>query len=213
MDLKPEDLERMGYVRMEKLEHMELIPFVRLYMGKWTRFGIIYTICNAIVFGAAGYFLVHYYKTGVFTMEDGLTHLFYGFAIAFLLVPVHEFIHVLAYKSQGALHTSYDTNLKKFYFLAVADKFVANKKEFQIVALAPIVVISSIFVVLLFFSGPLWTVTILGALLVHTAFCSGDFGMLSYFDFHKDKDIVTYDDRANKVSYFYGKEKESWYDS
>lgn len=205
MDLKPEDLESMGYVRMERLEHMELIPFVRLYMSKWLRSAIIYTICNVIVFGAAGYYLIHYYKEGVFTMEDGLTHLFYGFAIAFLLVPVHEFIHVLAYKSQGALHTSYDANLKKFYFLAVADKFVANKKEFLIVALAPIVVISTIFVVLLFFTSPLWTVTVLGALLVHTALCSGDFGMLSYFDFHKDKDVVTYDDRANKVSFFYGK--------
>ena len=205
MDIKPESLESNGYVLMEKLEHMELIPFVRLYMSKWTRFAIIYTICNVLVFVSAGYYLIRYYKEGVFSMEDGLTHLFYGFAIAFFLVPIHEFIHVLAYKSQGALYTSYDANLKKFYFLAVADKFVANKREFQIVALAPIVVISSLFGVLLFFTSPLWTVTILGALLVHTAFCSGDFGMLSYFDFHKDKDIVTYDDRANKVSYFYGK--------
>jgi hypothetical protein len=112
---------------------------------------------------------------------------------------------VLAYKSQGALHTSYDANLKKFYFLAVADKFVANKREFRIVALAPIVVISAVLLILTFFTGPLWTLTVLGALLVHTAFCSGDFGLLSYFDFHKDKDIVTYDDRKERVSYFYGK--------
>ena len=205
MDIKPESLEANGYVMMEKLEHMELIPFVRLYMGKRTRFAIIYTICNLMVFGAAGYFLVHYYKTGVYTMEDGLTHLFHGFAMAFLLLPVHEFIHVLAYKAQGAKDTSYDANLKKFYFLAVADKFVANKREFRIVALAPIVVISALLGVLLFFTTPLWTVAILGTLLVHTAFCSGDFGMLCYFDFHSDKDIVTFDDRANKVSYFYGK--------
>jgi hypothetical protein len=33
MDLKPEALESNGYVLMERLEHMELIPFVRLYMG------------------------------------------------------------------------------------------------------------------------------------------------------------------------------------
>ena len=207
MDIKPESLESNGYVLMEKLEHMELIPFVRLYMSKWTRFAIIYTICNVLVFASAGYYLIRYYKEGVFSMEDGLTHLFYGFAIAFFLLPIHEFIHVLAYKSQGALHTSYDANLKKFYFLAVADKFVANKREFQIVALAPIVVISSLFGVLLFFTSPLWTVTILGTLLVHTAFCSGDFGMLSYFDFHKDKDIVTFDDKEGRVSYFYGLEK------
>ena len=205
MDIKPEELGTQGYVLMEKLEHMELIPFVRLYMGKPTRFAIIYTVCNLLAFGVSGYFLVHYYKTGVITMSDGLTHFCYGFALAFLLLPLHEYIHVLAYKSQGAKHTSYDANLKKFYFLAVADKFVANKKEFQIVALAPIVVISFFLLVALFFTSPIWTMTVLGTLLVHTAFCSGDFGLLSYFDFHKEKDIVTFDDRAGRVSYFYGK--------
>ena len=207
MDLKPEALEANGYVLMERLEHMELIPFVRLYMGKRTRFAILYTILNLLVFAATAYYLIHNYKAGVFAMEDGLIRLFYGFGIAFLLLPVHEFVHVLAYKSQGALHTSYDANLKKFYFLAVADKFVANKKEFHIVALAPIIVISTLLIILTFFTGPLWTLTVLGALLVHTAFCSGDFGMLCYFDFHEDKDIVTYDDRAEKVSYFYGLSK------
>lgn len=205
MDLKPEALESNGYVLMEKLEHMELIPFVRLYMGKRTRFAILYTICNLLVFAATAYYLIHNYKASVFSMEEGLIRLFYGFGVAFLLLPVHEFVHVLAYKSQGALHTSYDANLKKFYFLAVADKFVANKREFRIVALAPIVLISTFLIILSFFTGPLWTLTVLGALLVHTAFCSGDFGMLCYFDFHENKDIVTYDDRAEKVSFFYGK--------
>jgi hypothetical protein len=47
--------------------------------------------------------------------------------------------------------------------------------------------------------------TVLSIYLTHTAFCSGDFGLLSYFDFNKDKEVVTYDDRAGKVSYFYGK--------
>lgn len=207
MDLRPEALESNGYVLMERLEHMELIPFVRLYMGKRTRFAILYTICNLLVFAATAYYLIHHYKAGFFTMEDGLVHLFYGFGIAFLLLPVHEFVHVLAYKSLGALHTSFDANFKKFYFLAVADKFVANQKEFRIVALAPIVVISALLLIILFFTGPLWSMAVLGALLVHTAFCSGDFGMLCYFDFHEDKDIVTYDDRKEKVSYFYGIEK------
>ena len=90
---------------------------------------------------------------------------------------------------------------------APADQFVANKKEFQIVALAPFVVITSVGLVLLFFTTPLWSMTVLGALLTHTAFCSGDFGLLSYFDFHKDKEIVTYDDKESRVSYFYGLKK------
>ena len=140
-------------------------------------------------------------------MAEGLTQLSYGLAIAFALLPLHEFIHVLAYKSQGAENTSYDANLKKFYFLAVADRFVANRKEFQIVALAPFIVISSILITCLFFTGPLWSMTVLGVLLTHTAFCSGDFGLLSYFAYHKDKEVVTYDDKGSKISFFYGVQK------
>jgi hypothetical protein len=35
--------------------------------------------------------------------------------------------------------------------------------------------------------------------------CSGDFGLLSYFDVHRDKEMVTYDDKAAGRSYFYAK--------
>lgn len=205
MNLKPEDLKANGYTMLEKLDHMELIPFVRIYLKKWTRFSALYVISNFLSFAGAGYFLVKYSQAGYFTIGDGAVNLSFGFAFAFLLLPVHEYIHVWAYKSQGAQHTSFDANLKKFYFLAVADHFVASRKEFQIVALAPFVVITSVLLVLFFFTGPLWTMTVLGVFLTHTAFCSGDFGLLSYFEVHKGQEVVTYDDRANKVSYFYGK--------
>lgn len=102
---------------------------------------------------------------------DRLTYFSYGLAIAFILVPFHEYMHVLADKLQGATNTSYDANLKKFYFMALADKFVANKKEFEIVALAPFTVITTILSVLLFLVNPSWKLTIIGVLLTHTAMC------------------------------------------
>jgi len=34
------------------------------------------------------------------------------------------------------------------------------------------------------------------------------YGLLSYFEFHKDKQPVTYDDVESKTSYFYG--KKAW---
>ncbi|MBK9106059.1 MAG: DUF3267 domain-containing protein [Saprospiraceae bacterium] len=206
MNLKPEALESNGYVLLEKLDHMELIPFVRKYNNKWTRFSTIYILANMIAFGSVGYYLFHYSQLGYFTLGDGAMYCGYGFVIAFVaLLPLHEYIHVLAYKSQGAEHTSYDANLRKFYFLAVADQFVASRKEFQIVALAPFVVITSILLILFFFTPPTWTMTVLSVFLTHTALCSGDFGLLSFFDVNRAKEVVTYDDRANKVSYFYGK--------
>lgn len=207
MKLQPAELAENGYVLLDKLGHQELIPFVRIYLQKKTPISRFYT-CSNIVMAAA--IVLWFWKnngTGNFSVGDGITHLSYGLAIAFGLIPIHEFIHVLAYRSQGALNTSYDANWKKFYFMALADKFVANKKEFRVVALAPFVVISTVLIVLLFFVSQLWTFTVLGVLLTHTAFSSGDFGLLSYFDFHKEKDIVTYDDKENGISYFYGRAK------
>jgi hypothetical protein len=205
MRIKPEELSTNGYVLLDSLGHKELIPFVRTYLKKRTTISLFYTICNVTIAGVIIFCFWKSYQTANFKLGDGFTHFSYGLAMAFALIPLHEYIHVLAYKTQGADKTSYDANLKKFYFMAIADKFVANKREFQIVALAPFVVVSATSIILLFFTGPLWSFTILGILLTHTAFSSGDFGLLSYFDYHKDKDIVTYDDKENRISYFYAK--------
>ena len=142
-----------------------------------------------------------------YSFGDQFAHLSYGIALAFVLLPLHEYIHVLAYKSQGATNTSYGANLKKFYFMAIADKFVANRKEFTIVALAPFAFITASLVLILYFVSSTWEITILGVLLTHTSMCSGDFGLLSFFAFHKDKDVATYDDKENGVSFFYGKNR------
>lgn len=205
MKIRPDQLTENSYILLDKLGHKELVPFIRTYMKKRTKYSVFYYLSNLIVLGLAGYFFVDGYNLPGYNLGDRFTHFSYGLAIAFLLLPLHEYIHVLAYKSQGATNTSYDANLKKFYFMALADKFVANKKEFEIVALAPFTIITTVLTVLLFLVNPDWTLTIIGALLTHTAMCSGDFGLLSFFEFHKDKETVTYDDVENKISYFYGR--------
>lgn len=209
MKIRPDELTENGYVLLEKLGHKELVPFIRTYMKKMTKYAVFYYLSNIIVFGLAGYFFADGYNLENYNLGDRFTHFSYGLAIAFLLLPLHEYIHVLAYKSQGALNTSYAANLKKFYFMALADKFVANKKEFEIVALAPFTVISAVLTVLFFLVNPDWTLTVIGTLLTHTAMCSGDFGLLSFFEFHKDQEVVTYDDVENRISYFYGQSAET----
>jgi len=203
MKIRPEELTENGYVLIDKLGHKELVPFIRTYMKKRTKYSLFYYISNFIAFGLVGYFFVQGYQLPNYSLGYRFTHFSYGLAIAFALLPLHEYIHVLAYKSQGATNTSYDANLKKFYFMALADKFVANKKEFQVVALAPFTVVTTILIILLFIVNINWTLTISSVLLAHTAMCSGDFGLLSFFEFHKDKEPVTYDDVENKVSFFY----------
>ena len=208
MKIKPEELKVEGYVLLDKFGHNELVPFIRTYINKRTKYSIFYYFCNFFIFGLAGYLFMKGFDKPDFDLGNRFTHFSYGLAIAFGILPLHEYIHILAYKSQGAKKTSYDANLKKFYFMALADKFVANKKEFEIIALAPFVIITTILMVLFFTVNPNWTLTIVGTLLTHTAMCSGDFGLLSYFEFNKNKEIVTFDDADNKISYFYGKLQE-----
>jgi hypothetical protein len=158
-----------------------------------------------ICFALAGYFFAVGYKLPDYSLSVRFTHFCYGLALALALLPLHEYIHVLAYKSQGATNTSYAANLKKFYFMALADKFVANRKEFTIVALAPFVCISLLLLALMFILPSAFQIMAAAALLMHTAMCSGDFGLLSFFDYHHNQDIVTYDDVESGVSFFYGK--------
>lgn len=209
MQLKPNELNGNGYQLLDQLDHKELVPFIRTYIKKRNKFSIIYNLSNVLAFAFAGYCFMLGFKTPEYNFGSHLTHFSYGIALAFLMLPIHEYIHVLAYKSQGAVNTSYAANLKKFYFMALADQFVANKKEFVIIALAPFVFISSSLILCMFFCPSDWIITIAGTLLTHTAMCSGDFGLLSYFDDHKDKSVLTYDDVESKTTFFFGKSLET----
>lgn len=203
MKLKPDELTANGYVQLEQLSHNELVPFIRTYMKKKTKYALFYKVSNGLLFAFAGYFFVYGFHRPGYSLGLQFTHLSYGLAIAFLLLPLHEYIHVLAYRSQGATNTSYGANLKKFYFMALADQFVANRREFEIVALAPFVTISTVLIFLLFALPSSYTLTLIAILLAHTAMCSGDFGLLSFFEYHQDRNPITYDDIENKISYFY----------
>jgi hypothetical protein len=161
MKLEPESLLANGYELLDDLNHKELIPFVKTYLNKRTGISVVYKLCNVVIAGIVVYWFIANYGVNNFKVDKGISYFSYGIFLAFVLIPIHEFIHVLAYKSQGAQKTSYDANLKKFYFMAIADRFVANKKEFLIVALAPCVVISSVLILMMFFSGTLWTLTLI----------------------------------------------------
>jgi Putative zincin peptidase len=205
MKIQPHELNSQGYELIETLGHQDIIPFIRVYMKKKNVYPYLYNWSNILFAAVAVFWFWKCEGRENYTTLEGFNHFSYGLGMAFLLIPIHEYIHALAYRLQGATQTSYDANLKKFYFMAMADQFVASRREFQIVALAPVVVITFVISLFLVFANMYWTFTLLGTLLLHTLFTSGDFALLSYFEFHKDKEVVTYDDKANKISYFYAR--------
>jgi len=206
MNLSPEELESNGYKLIETLEHKELVPFVKRYLyryGFWPLGYLAFLLLMLLTIGAlAGYMIAM--KQSIH-FQDILGKTFIGFALSFLLIPLHEYIHAIAYRVCGAREVSYDADLKKMVFMAIAHRFVAGAKEFRVVAIAPFAAISILAFAVTPFLGGHNIFTAMGLIFMHAAFCGGDFAMLSYLDLHKDKEVVTWDDNENKVTYFYGK--------
>jgi Putative zincin peptidase len=207
MKMKPEDLSINGYVLMDRMAYTELTLFVKTYLKKKTRSSILYRVIKIILYLLIFFFYAEYYISGNLKFF-AFIHFLYGFPITLIiLLPVHEYIHILAFKLLGAKQTSVSFNFNSLYFLAIADKFVLDRKEFLFVVLAPFITISLLLAILSFFVVKFWIPAVLGALFFHTLLCVADMALCSYLDLHKDKEVVTYDDKDNKAMYFYGKAK------
>lgn len=208
MQLTPAEIKSKGYMELERLEHMELVPFVKKYIRHVTWNSRFYFGLNILLFTI----IIYRFADGILNQGQDFSDLFlyfsYGLTLSFLLIPIHEWIHMLAYRLQGAETSSMDVNWKKFYFMAVADQFVASAREFKIVALAPFTIITASLTVAFFLVPSTWAMTLLSCLFAHTAMCSGDFALLSFFETHANKEVITYDDHKDKISYFFYKAEE-----
>lgn len=201
MKINPDKLTEMGYLPFDTLPHNDLAKFLQPYLFKKNKYVIFYQIATFTpLFLWLGLITGAYLREG---FDADFLHFFYGFSLAFLLIPLHEYLHALAYRYVGATQISYGADIKKFVFFALADKFVADSREFRIVALTPFVCITLFSIFLCFFLPIQWIYTVLGLIFTHSLFCGGDFGLLSYLWEHREKNLVTFDDVPAKVSYFY----------
>lgn len=209
LKLTPENLESEGYLLLDKLEHKDLLPFVRKYLYQYSLWPIIYFAINIILLALMGGLIGKSIASQQMETSKALGYTGLGFAFVFLLIPLHEYIHAVAYRICGAKEVTFDADFKKMVFMAMAHRFVTSSRELIFIALAPISFISMAILLFIPFTSGYQIYAALGLLLTHSAFCGGDFAMLSYSYSHKDKTVVTWDDKVNKVSYFYGKSKGS----
>jgi len=125
------------------------------------------------------------------------------------LVVLHEAIHGLAYKLAGAPKVSYGANWRMLYFFAVAGNYVVNRRKFVFIGLAPFVTVTSVTIVALFFTSSQLNWVLWGVLLMHTGACAGDFALLGFYEKYRHfSELFTFDDVANKTSYFYARETD-----
>jgi hypothetical protein len=127
----------------------------------------------------------------------------FGVLLAFAFMPLHEALHGVVYKFFGARDVRYQVLWRKAMAYAIAHRFVATRRAFFWVAIAPSLVINPALLTYAYLAPARWRLTILCALFVHVAFTSGDFALINFFYVHRRREPVTYDDFEEGVSYFY----------
>ena len=140
------------------------------------------------------------------SFDEFLTSLGWGVLMFFILLPLHEWLHGIAYRFFGAKDVRYRFVPAKMIAYAVAHNFVADRREFIWVALTPSIVINSLLIGLGFLF-PQFQLIVLAALLLHIGGTSGDFALLNYFWVRRAREVFTYDDADLQVSYFYAVQK------
>lgn len=118
-----------------------------------------------------------------------------------VVLPVHEALHALAYRMAGAREIRWKMLCRYLAAYVVAERFVAGRRVFFFVALAPFVVITPVAIVpaVLF----RWSVLWLTVLLWHTAGVSGDWALMNYYWHHRAREIYTWDEGGR--SFFYAR--------
>jgi len=177
----------------------ELVPFLRPQLRPTRVWGLIYWAVNLAPVGWLTFVAWH----EKISIDIFLTKAGQGVWLFLVLLPLHELIHAGAYKMIGAPKVSFGANLKKFYFYAVADQFMTSRKSFLFVALSPYLLITAGLVTAAALSSPPTRLLFLGAIILHTAGCFGDFALVSFMHQHRHQNIVTMDDLTEKKAYFF----------
>ena len=193
-----------GYVLFDTLNHRDLIPWIVKAMAYRTIYRYLFF---GILILTSSITLIWFVLASSWYMDlmIRIAFLISGLLLFFLLIPLHEYIHVLAYMYRGADNAKVKANWKHFYFYAWAKGFVADRTDLKIIALSPFIIINAALAILLIIAPDMYKAMIFGMLIMHISGSYGDFALLNYYEYYREKGIISFDD--DHKSYFYIKEE------
>ena len=190
-------LTAQGFVIYERWHTSEVLGFVRRELSRpaWP-LTVLFVILLVIV-AASAYALIRAVQQEPNWFSDAVGPFLIGMVGVVPLVPPHELLHGLAYKLLGAPKVVYGADWKQLVFHASAPGHPLGKWPMTVVALSPFVVITPLLLTVMVVSKESVALMFLGALLMHTQGCLGDFAMVNYF-FRQppDSDVLTYDEQS-----------------
>ena len=185
---------------LDELHYDDLLSFAARYFFEKTSW--ITRLHHALSLIVLGAIIATIFIRGVHWLT-ALSQFLLGFIVMFVVVlPLHEGLHALAYRMAGARNIRWKMIWRYLAAYVVAERFVASRRVFHFVALAPFVVITPLAIALAV-AFPSWSVLWLTVLLWHTAGVSGDWALLNYYWLHRDRDIYTWDEEGR--SYFFAR--------
>jgi hypothetical protein len=203
MALRVEDFDDQSRFRqMQAIHYSDLVTFVLDYLRRKTWLTFFYFSVCMIFIGLA--LTIRVNISGYFPIKNILLHSLLGFIFfPIVMIPIHEFMHVIPFWMTGAKRIRAGADLKQYIFYVTAHRHVIKARQFRLVALVPFVVITLALLVLILYLPGLWKWSLSVLLFVHTTMCAGDFAMLNFYFINRHRKIYTWDDADEKMAYFY----------
>jgi len=194
--------ESSSYEKVLTLPYNEIGPFVLREIARPSRPMIRIWVTLAVSF----FLSVWFWPGVVFNPEHPgiLSGLAAGLIlIPVVLIPVHEGAHLIPFLLAGARDIRFGSDLSQGIIYVTAHRYVAERRLFSIVALAPFVIMTSS-LLLGILLAPLWWKWVLSmSLFAHTTMCSGDAALLGFMSSFGNRKVYTWDDADLKEAYFY----------
>ena len=193
------------YELVEKVNYNNLVSFLFQYFRANTGIMKFFYLFLLVCFLVFIYVSFHLFGGGILSFFRFLARTALVIIVStIVIVPVHELLHGMVFLIFGAKKLEFGANLKQFYFYVTAGNFVLNKTQFTLLALAPFIIFSIVFIIIAVISGPVVSWISLLLLAYHTSCCIGDMAMISYMNIHgKHGKIYSFDDVETKTSYFF----------
>ncbi len=196
--------EEHGYELVESVSFAEIQQKIGTWLSLKTFPARMFKFVNLLMLTAMGALAGYLIARGEFRLVY-IFQFFLGAVGVMLLIPLHEWIHGLAYRISGAKNVIYKAYWNQLVFFAIADGFPAGYKTFRFCAYAPFVMVTPLILAGILLLPALWTAFLIGMLIMHTLSCAGDFGLVSYMNELRESkgDILTMDDAATETTWFY----------
>ena len=188
-----------------ELDFTEMIPFVLTHIKRRSFISLFYAITNIALLLFIVILVIHGLLSDQYTWSMVIKQSLPGiFAGSFLIIPIHELFHGIAYRVLGARKIQFGADMQQLLFYVTADRYPVSGTELYFLAMLPFAAINLMAILIFILWLPQFILFGSFMLLCHNIMCIGDYAIVNYVSQHKGK-VYSYDIVKEGKSYFFEK--------